>query len=107
MMIIETRAHVRLLATPRQSETESQGVRACVLELPRRIAYVDACVFIATYTHCVCCTKISHNIDIWPVTPAGRVGNAYLAYSAFRQKFPKLWTSVAHSFLQQIAQNKN
>ena len=28
-------------------------------------------------------------------------------YSAFRQKFPKLWTSVAHSFLQQIAQNKN
>ena len=24
-----------------------------------------------------------------------------------RQKFPKLWTSVAHSFLQQIAQNKN
>ena len=27
--------------------------------------------------------------------------------SAFRQKFPKLWTSVAHSFLQQIAQNKN
>ena len=26
--------------------------------------------------------------------------------SAFRQKFPKLWTSVAHSFLQQIAQNK-
>ena len=29
------------------------------------------------------------------------------AYSAFRQKFPKLWTSVAHSFLQQIAQNKN
>ena len=30
-----------------------------------------------------------------------------LVYSAFRQKFPKLWTSVAHSFLQQIAQNKN
>ena len=29
-----------------------------------------------------------------------------LSYSAFRQKFPKLWTSVAHSFLQQIAQNK-
>ena len=29
------------------------------------------------------------------------------SYSAFRQKFPKLWTSVAHSFLQQIAQNKN
>ena len=28
-------------------------------------------------------------------------------YSAFRQKFPKLWTSVAHSFFQQIAQNKN
>ena len=28
-------------------------------------------------------------------------------YSAFRQKFPKLWTSVAHSFLQQITQNKN
>ena len=28
-------------------------------------------------------------------------------YSAFRQKFPKLWTSVTHSFLQQIAQNKN
>ena len=28
-------------------------------------------------------------------------------YSAFRQKFPKVWTSVAHSFLQQIAQNKN
>ena len=28
-------------------------------------------------------------------------------YSAFRQKFPILWTSVAHSFLQQIAQNKN
>ena len=28
-------------------------------------------------------------------------------YCAFRQKFPKLWTSVAHSFLQQIAQNKN
>ena len=28
-------------------------------------------------------------------------------YSAFRQTFPKLWTSVAHSFLQQIAQNKN
>ena len=28
-------------------------------------------------------------------------------YSAFRQKFPKLWTSVAHSFLQQIAQKKN
>ena len=31
----------------------------------------------------------------------------YTLYSAFRQKFPKLWTSVAHSFLQQIAQNKN
>ena len=30
-----------------------------------------------------------------------------MRYSAFRQKFPKLWTSVAHSFLQQIAQNKN
>ena len=29
------------------------------------------------------------------------------SYSAFRQNFPKLWTSVAHSFLQQIAQNKN
>ena len=29
------------------------------------------------------------------------------AYSAFRQKFPKLWTSVAHSFLHQIAQNKS
>ena len=28
-------------------------------------------------------------------------------YSAFRQKFPKLWTSVAHSFLQQIAGNKS
>ena len=28
-------------------------------------------------------------------------------YSAFRQKFPKLWTSVAHSFLQQIAENKS
>ena len=28
-------------------------------------------------------------------------------YSAFRQKFPKLWTSVAHSFLQQIAQYKS
>ena len=28
-------------------------------------------------------------------------------YSAFRQKFPKLWTSAAHSFLEQIAQNKN
>ena len=28
-------------------------------------------------------------------------------YSAFRQKLPKLWTSVAHSFLQQIAQNKS
>ena len=28
-------------------------------------------------------------------------------YSAIRQKFSKLWTSVAHSFLQQIAQNKN
>ena len=30
-----------------------------------------------------------------------------IEYSAFRQKFPKLWTSVAHSFLEQIAQNKN
>ena len=28
-------------------------------------------------------------------------------YSAFRQKIPKLWTSVAHSFLHQIAQNKS
>ena len=28
-------------------------------------------------------------------------------YSAFRQKFPKLWTSLAHSFLHQIAQNKS
>ena len=28
-------------------------------------------------------------------------------YSAFRQTFPKLWTNVSHSFLQQIAQNKN
>ena len=28
-------------------------------------------------------------------------------YSAIRQKFPTLWTSVAHSFLQQIAQNKS
>ena len=26
---------------------------------------------------------------------------------AFRQKVPKLWTSVVHSILQQIAQNKN
>ena len=39
-------------------------------------------------------------------------GNALCAfkdryYSAFRQKFPKLWTSAAHSFLEQIAQNKN
>ena len=30
-----------------------------------------------------------------------------IPYSAFRQKFPKLWTSEAHSFLQQIIQNKN
>ena len=30
-----------------------------------------------------------------------------LNYSAFRQKFPKLWTSVAHSFLQQVAPNKS
>ena len=30
-----------------------------------------------------------------------------LWYSAFRQKFPKLLPSAAHSFLQQIAQNKN
>ena len=28
-------------------------------------------------------------------------------YSAFRQKFPKLWTSVVRSFLQQIVQNKS
>ena len=38
------------------------------------------------------CDKISIPVDL---------------YSAFRQKFPKLWTNVAHSFLQQIAQNKN
>ena len=31
----------------------------------------------------------------------------WYVYTAFRQTFPKLWTSVAHSFLQQIAQNKN
>ena len=35
------------------------------------------------------------------------VNARFQEYSAFRQKFPKLWTSVAHSFLQQIAQNKN
>ena len=45
---------------------------------------------------------------IWAVTSSFAVPNgACKCYSAFRQKFPKLWTSVAHSFLQQIAQNKN
>ena len=34
-------------------------------------------------------------------------GTIRILYSAFRQKFPKLWTSIAHSFLQQLAQNKN
>ena len=29
------------------------------------------------------------------------------SYSAFRQKLPKLWTVVAHSFLQQHAQNES
>ena len=38
-------------------------------------------------------------------SPDKRHSEAY--YSAFRQKFSKLWTSVAHSFLQQIAQNKS
>ena len=31
----------------------------------------------------------------------------YFWYSAFRQTFHKLWTCVADSFLQQIAQNKS
>ena len=37
MMIVETRAHVRLLAT-HPGTMKLEGVRTCVLELPRRIA---------------------------------------------------------------------
>ena len=33
--------------------------------------------------------------------------NASSNVQCIQAKFPKLWTSVAHSFLQQIAQNKN
>ena len=39
--------------------------------------------------------------------PSCRLAKERTSYSAFRQIFPKLWTSVAHSFLQQIAQNKS
>ena len=39
-------------------------------------------------------TLFQHNLEVYW---------AQYKYSAFRQKFPKLWTSVAHSFLQQIA----
>ena len=42
-----------------------------------------------------------------PTARGGMQQDRESLYSAFRQKFPKLWTSVAHSFLQQIAQNKN
>ena len=43
----------------------------------------------------------------WNFQASDRCRARKTVYSAFRQKFPKLWTSVAHSFLQQIAQNKN
>ena len=42
----------------------------------------------------------------WRIYPSSKWSSQW-PYSAFRQKFPKLWTSVAHSFLRQIAQNKN
>ena len=47
---------------------------------------------------------ISLSEHVFPGSPST---NQNWLYSAFWQKFPKLWTSVAHSFLHQIAQNKN
>ena len=49
------------------------------------------------------------NLDKSPSRNFALLGQsqARYGYSAFRQKFPKLWTSVVHSFLQQIAQNKS
>ena len=49
---------------------------------------------------CVCVWLAVWGINFEHVTVS-------VGYSAFRQKFPKLRTSVAHSFLQQIAQKKN
>ena len=47
---------------------------------------------------------LEHSLLIFQTGSFHRPGESY---SAFRQKFLKLWTSVAHSFLHQIAQNKN
>ena len=44
---------------------------------------------------------MSTSVEIF-VRPATDQCASRKCYSAFRQKFPKLWTSVAHSFLQQM-----